>query len=109
MKRLKVKFLSFVVCLLVTFAVVLVIKGFSFFENFVQDLRGYDYDSKIAKGYDWVGPKAGEALDINYLADRSGNSLAQIPKSDLLLLTVVDRPVVPANRLKSKCDFWMKV
>ena len=57
MKSLKLKVLSVALCLFLTLGIVLAIKGFPYFLNLVEDFRGYDYESKIAKQYDWIGTK----------------------------------------------------
>lgn len=90
MKGLRIKLISLGICVVLTIGVASAIKGFSYFADFVEDFRGYDYDSKIAKGYDWVGPKPGEIIDTNYLVNTNGTTLGQLPRNDLLLFTVVD-------------------
>lgn len=95
MKPVKTKLLSVGICIVLTFAVVLAIKGSSYFFNFIEDIRGYDYGPKIAKGYDWIGPKDGEVIDLLSLRDENGVSIANKTASRLILLTVVD-PSCPA-------------
>lgn len=95
MKSVKHIAVSVAICLVVTLVTVLIIRGYSYFGNIIEDFRGYDYDSKIAKQYDWIGPKPGEIIDSNHLVNISGVSLEQFPKKELLLLTVVD-PECPA-------------
>ena len=48
------------------------------------------YDAKIAKQYDWIGPKPGEMIDSNRLINGDGLNLNRLAKNDLILLTVVD-------------------
>ena len=90
MKGIKIKLLSAAICVILTLGVVLAIRGFSFFVNLVEDFRGYDYEAKIAKGYDWVGPKRGEIVDTSLLLNSDDVPLSKIQKKDLLVLTVVD-------------------
>ncbi len=90
MKTLKLKVLSVAICLVLTLGIELAIRGFPYFVNLVEDFRGYDYESKIAKQYGWIGPKPGEILDPNYLVNTNGTTLYQLPKNELILLTVVD-------------------
>ena len=88
MKGLKLKVLSVAICLVLTLGIVLAIKGFPYFVNLFEDFRGYDYESKIAKQYDWIGPKPGEIVNPNYLVNTNGITLHQLPKNDLILRTV---------------------
>jgi hypothetical protein len=82
--------LSVALCVVVTVGTVGVIRGFSYFKEIYEDYRGYDYDSKIAKQYDWIGPKPGEVIDTDKLVNTEGVSLDKLPKAGLMLLTVVE-------------------
>lgn len=88
--RFMVKAVSIAICTVLTIGVMFAYRGFSYFADIVADYRGYDYETRIASGFDWAGPKRDEIIDTKYLLNRNNVSLAQIPKSRLSLLTVVD-------------------
>ena len=98
MKKLGIGFLSVAICLILTLIGILAVNGTGFVLGAMGDFQPYDYDSKIAKEYDWIGPKKGEIIDSKNLVNTDGVSLSQIPKSNLLVLTVVD-PTCGACRL----------
>ena len=87
---MRTKILSLGVCFILTYVVVLIIKGSSYFIDIIEDLRGYDYTPKMSKGYDWIGPKNGEVIDLTSLKDEKGISLSEKSNGRLTLLTVVD-------------------
>ncbi len=107
MKSLKHLCVGGAIALFVTLGTVSVIRGFSYFVDIYEDLRGYDYDAKIAKGYNWIGPKPGEEIDSNFLMNDQGVSLKKFPKSKskLLLLTVIEPECEAAKESQEQFRF----
>ena len=90
MTKLKRRLVSITFSFILTLGIAAVIRGLPFFSNLIEDLRGYDYETTIARGYEWAGPKQGETIDINRLININGITLAKLSKNDLILMTVVD-------------------
>jgi hypothetical protein len=81
--------LSAVICLSLSFLTVFTVKKIYSFVD-LRDDRGFDYDSIIARGYEWTGPKAGEQIDLNHLKDKNNAPLFQKSTKRFILLSVVD-------------------
>ncbi|GEM_PF-3020064 len=104
-KSLKIRVLSIVLCLLLTCTIIFGFRGFSYFAKMIEDLRGYDYDSKIARQYDWIGPKPGEIIDTSHLLDSEGRSLKSFSTKRVILLTVVDPDCAASRATKDQFRF----
>jgi len=96
--------ISIFLCLGLTLVVIFTIRGFQYLIQ-SHEQGSYDYDSIINKGYDWVGPKAGENLEFNYLVDENSNLLSQSSKNNLILLSVVDSECGASKISKDQMKF----
>ncbi|MCO6511012.1 MAG: hypothetical protein J5I65_09470 [Aridibacter famidurans] len=83
--------ISVVACLFLTLAVLSVNSALTTLFHY-REIEGYDFDSIISNpSYDWVGPQAGERVQLGYLTDNNLQPLTQKQPQKLLVLLVFDR------------------